>query len=143
MDLHLNCHAKKAVFRKDSPPAVISITATCPDLNESVSQEFTVNPTINWVPGSTAEGSETVTIAMPNQWFGKTQQWSIAVADNDLLICGYSIPNWEIVTNPLWDGEPGPYDITGHRPGGGTMGNGSLGILAGQTVTFDAAWGAN
>ena len=77
---------------------------------------------------------------LPENYANGNLKVSIAVNNNDLLICGYNPVNFEIQTNPLWDGELGPYDITGHSPTGGEMGNGSLIILAGQTVTFDAMY---
>ena len=59
---------------------------------------------------------------------------------SDVLVCGYFMPQgvFQITGQPVWD-EDGwrPYDIAGHQGDGAQyQGNGSLQILAGQTVEF-------
>jgi hypothetical protein len=68
----------------------------------------------------------------------KTFNFKIQVEGSDVLICGYdALCPFTIVTQPVWnDPEWQPYDITGHGNGLAYEGNGSLQIIAGQTVEF-------
>jgi hypothetical protein len=64
---------------------------------------------------------------------------------SDVLVCGYFMPQsvFQITSQPVWD-EDGwqPYDIAGHQGDGAQyQGNGSLQILAGQTVEFSGTIG--
>jgi hypothetical protein len=137
MEFNFHCHVRKAI--KNLKPAKITIEVTRP--NQAVLRsEHLVYPTINWVAGSTKDDSVPVKIDIPDTWRGNQCQFAILVEGNDVLVCGYQDYLFQIVTNPLWDGQRGPYDISGHKPGGGTMGTGSLAIEAGKTVTFDAVW---
>jgi len=141
MNITFKCHARKTSKILNLQPAEITITVENPAFGQVSTYNKTVSPTINWVPGSTTDDSVDVSIDLPGSYFGTILKFTIAVANNDLLICGYSHHgSFQIISNPLWDGERGPYDITGHTGGGGTMGTGSLPILDGQTVTFDANW---
>jgi hypothetical protein len=137
MEFNFHCHVRKAI--KNLKPAKITIEVTRPN-HSVVRSEHLVGPTINWVSGSTKDDSVPINVDFPDTWLRRNCQFSIKAEDNDVLICGYQDASFEIVTNPLWDGLPGAYDISGHRPGGGTMGTGSLAIAAGQTVTFTATW---
>jgi hypothetical protein len=143
MKLTFKCHARKTSKISNLRPAEITITVENPTFAHVSTFNNIVPPTINWVAGSTTDDSVDVTIDLPGSYFGTLLKFTIAVANNDLLICGYGSGNFIIVSNPLWDGERGPYDITGHIGGGGSMGTGSLAILDGQTVTFDAEYGIN
>ena len=140
MELTFKCHARKTSKISNLRPAEITITVENPAFEHVSTYQKTVPPTLNWVSASTIEDSVDVVVDLPAKYFGTLLKFTITVANNDLLICGYDPGNFQIVSNPLWDGELGPYDITGHLSGGGTMGTGSLAILDGQTVTFDADW---
>lgn len=142
MEITFKCHVRKTSKISNLRPAEISITVETPDVEQTQALTFqaVVQPTINWVAASTTDDSADVTFDLPENCIDTNLQFTIAVAHNDVLICGYNPVHFEIRSNPLWDGEEGPYDITGHRAGGGSMGNGSLIILAGQTVTFDAMY---
>jgi len=142
MEIAFKCHARKTSKISNLRPAEISITVETPDVERTQALTFqaVVQPTINWVSASTTDDSADVTFDLPENCINTKLQFTIAVAHNDVLICGYNPVHFEIRSNPLWDGEEGPYDITGHNAGGGSMGNGSLIILAGQTVTFDAMY---
>jgi len=64
----------------------------------------------------------------------------ITAQGSDVLVCGYSMSwgQFRITSQPVWD-EAGwqPYDISGHQGDNAQyQGNGSLQILAGQTVEF-------
>lgn len=133
------CHVRKSKTLKNIRPARITIDVAL-DGHEPLHVEQVVNPTINWVAGSTPEDSVPVSIDIPGTHRDHVCKFSIFVQDNDVLICGYQDVNFEIVSNPLWDGQRGMYDISGHVAGGGTMGTGSLSIDPGQTVTFDGIW---
>lgn len=142
MEITFKCHVRKTKKITNLRPASILITVETPEIEQSqiLTFEQSVQPTINWVSSSTPDDSVDVTFDLPENYTNKNLKFTIAVTNNDLLICGYDPVNFEIRSNPLWDGELGPYDITGHRTAGGEMGNGSLIILAGQTVTFDAKY---
>ena len=140
MEMTFKCHARKTSKISNLRPAEVTITVENPTFEHVSTYNKTVSPTINWVAGSTTDDSVDIVIDLPGRYFGTLLKFTIAVANNDLLICGYDPGNFQIVSNPLWDGELGPYDITGHTGGGGLMGTGSLAILDGQTVTFDADW---
>lgn len=142
MEITFKCHVRKTKQITNLRPASILITVKAPEIEQSqvLTFEQSVQPTINWVSSSTPDDSVDVTFDLPENYANENLKFTIAVNNNDLLICGYNPVNFEIQTNPLWDGELGPYDITGHSPTGGEMGNGSLIILAGQTVTFDAMY---
>ena len=140
MELTFKCHARKTSKISNLRPAEVTITVENPAFDHVSTYNKTVSPTINWVAGSTTDDSVDVVVDLPTKDFGTLLKFTIAVTNNDLLICGYEPGNFQIVSNPLWDGELGPYDITGHVGGGGTMGTGSLAILDGHTVTFDADW---
>jgi len=142
MEMTFKCHARKTSKILNLRPAEITITVENPTFEHVSTFNKTVPPTINWVAGSTADDSVDIVIDLPGSDFGTLLKFTIVVDNNDLLICGYDPGNFQIISNPLWNGELGPYDITGHSiSGGGLKGNGSLAILSGQTVTFDADWG--
>ena len=140
MEMTFKCHARKTSKISNLRPAEVTITVENPTFEHVSTYNKTVSPTINWVAGSTTDDSVDVTIDLPAKYFSTLLKFTITVANNDLLICGYDPGNFQIVSNPLWNGELGPYDISGHTGGGGTMGTGSLAILDGQTVTFDVDW---
>ena len=142
MEITFKCHVRKTKQISNLRPASILITVEATGIEQSqvLTFEQSAPPTINWVSSSTPDDSVDVTFDLPENYANENLKFTIAVNNNDLLICGYNPVNFEIQTNPLWDGERGPYDITGHTGGGGTMGTGSLPILDGQTVTFDANW---
>lgn len=133
------CHVRKSKSLRNLRPARITIDVAL-DGQEPLHLEQSVSPTINWVAGSTPEDSVPVTFDIPAAFRNHVCQFKIMVDDNDVLICGYQDVNFEIVSNPLWNGQRGTYDISGHVTGGGTMGTGSLAIDPGQTVTFDGIW---
>ena len=143
--LTFKCHVNSTA------PAVITVTV------DEVPTEFTVQPTIQWVPSSTSEGAQEISVELDpaklyeenGVIFGNTFNFKINAQGSDVLICGYSItcnnrvqPSvnvpFDIVSQPVWDAQDWqPYDITGHgRPDMAFGGPGSLQILAGQTVEF-------
>lgn len=128
------CHARKNTNANDT--ALVNFEFLEPNTGQTMKHQAQVSPTINWVAASTADDSVTVTMDLPVTWLNTLLHCTINVENNDVLICGYGRTT-HIVSNPLWDGQLGPYDITGHVPNGGTQGTGSLQIYAGQTVTFD------
>lgn len=139
MQFSFYCHARKSKSIRNLKPAVMIIDISLAG-QETLHFERIVEPTINWVTGSSPEDSQAVTIDIPDSYRDQVCQYSIKIQDNDVLICGYQDVDFEIVNNPLWNGQRGMYDISGHVPGGGTMGTGSLSIESGQTVTFDGIW---
>ena len=128
------CHARKNHSANQN--AAVSFEFSNPQTGQTVRHQAEVSPTINWVASSTTDDSVTVAMDLPVTWLNTVLNCTITVENNDVLICGYGRTT-HIVSNPLWDGQLGPYDISGHDPNGGTLGNGSLQIYEGQTVTFD------
>jgi hypothetical protein len=130
-----------------TPPSPAVITVTVDD----VVNEFTVQPTINWVDSSNDTGAETIvvdidiaqlfaTIEYDEQYnrLPKTCNFKIQAQGSDVLICGYDADFlFDIATQPVWN-DPSwqPYDITGHGTDKEYAGPGSLQILDGQTVEF-------
>lgn len=105
--------------------------------------DFDLAPTINWVPSSSTENSHKipVQITFPD---GTTKviKLKISAKNSDVLICGYEMPgaNFIISSQPQWDVAGWqPYDIAGHQGDDAEyQGNGSLQIMAGQSVEFEA-----
>ena len=138
--LTFKCHVNPTA------PAVITVTV------DEVPTEFTVQPTIQWVPSSTSEGAQEISLELdPAKLYEENEvrientfNFKIKAEGSDVLICGYTttVTNsggrpFDIVSQPVWDAPDWqPYDITGHGPGLAFEGPGSLQILAGQTVEF-------
>ncbi len=104
---------------------------------------FDLTPTINWVPSSTSGNSHKVPVQIAfSQGIRKVLKLKISVENSDVLICGYKVPSatFVISSQPQWN-VPNwqPYDISGHQGNNAEyQGNGSLQILAGQSVEFEA-----
>ena len=104
---------------------------------------FDLVPTINWVPSSSSMGSHEVPVKV--MLFEKEKRIvkvKINVEGGDVLICGYEMlgANFVISSQPKWNvPEWQPYDITGHQGSNAEyQGNGSLQIMSGQSVDFEA-----
>jgi len=129
--LKISCHVR---------PGASALTTFTLD---NIEQTFELSPTINWVDSSTTTGSKVIYLPLGKQVADKTIiSCKIKAENNDVLICGIAsnFGNLQIYTQPSWD-DPSwkPYDISGHtRDDAPYNGNGSLQILAGQTVEFDA-----
>ena len=139
--LTFKCHVNPTA------PAVVTVTV------DGVPTEFTVQPTIQWVPSSTSEGAQEISLELdPAKLYEEngvrienTFDFKINAEGSDVLICGYAttVTNsgnnmpFDIVSQPVWDAPDWqPYDITVHGSGLDFGGPGSLQILAGQTVEF-------
>lgn len=106
-----------------------------------------LEPTIEWVASSSKTKARKITVSIPrtgtdpNAPAVNTYKFKIKVAGSDVLICGYEMSKgrFEISSQPVWDDANWqPYDFTGHTGDDAQFqGNGSLQILAGQTVEFD------
>ncbi len=129
--LKLYCHVKPGAN------AALSVAI------DGTSHEFDLHPTIDWVPSSSKEGSQEATVTLDISNSNPAMfEFGISAADNDVLICGYETSRglFHIHTQPTWN-TPGwqPYNISGHQGDDAEFqGNGSLQIMAGQTVTFTA-----
>jgi hypothetical protein len=103
---------------------------------------FELEPTINWVPSSSPKDSHKVPVQIIfPKGTKKVVNLKISVENSDVLICGYEMSgaNFVISSQPRWNAENWqPYDISGHGNDAEYHGNGSLQILAGQTVEFNA-----
>lgn len=104
---------------------------------------FDLAPTINWVPSSAPRNSHKVPVQIASlRGIRKVLKLKISVENSDVLICGYEVPGatFVISSQPQWN-VPNwqPYDITGHQGDNAEyQGNGSLQIMAGQSVEFKA-----
>lgn len=128
--LELECHVKSG---KD---AEIEITV------DNAKYEFTLSPTINWVPSSTSAGAHKISLKLETPpGISQTFKFKISVKHNDVLVCGYktSHKQFQISSQPVWNVPMWrPYDISGHIGDDAEFhGNGSLQIMAEQTVEFD------
>lgn len=132
----LNCHVR--------PGADAKVTVTA-DGNEWV---FNLTPTLDWVPSSTVEGSSKVSFDLDLNVVSNSTEFDMKIkAENsDVLVCGYNASKgvFQIVGQPVWTGPKSaswqPYDEFGHNADGAEFeGNGSLQILAGQTVELVGA----
>lgn len=104
---------------------------------------FDLAPTINWVASSSAENSHKVPVPISfSKNTRKVLKLKINVENSDALVCGYEMlgANFVISSQPQWNVlDWQPYDISGHQGDNAEYhGNGSLQILAGQTVEFEA-----
>ena len=129
--LTLNCHVKP------DTSALVTIVL------DSTSQQFSLVPTINWVPSSSTQDSREILINLPvssNIFEIKDFDFEIKAEHTDILICGYNCSHgsFNISTQPVWDAPAWqPYDISGHTGDSPPYsGPGSLQILNGQTVRF-------
>ena len=128
--LELECHVKSG---KD---AGLEITV------DNAKYEFTLSPTLNWVPSSTSAGAHKVLLPLETpSAISQTFKFKISAKNNDVLVCGYktSHKQFQISSQPIWN-VPNwrPYDISGHMGDEPEFhGNGSLQIMAEQTVEFD------
>jgi len=106
-----------------------------------------LEPTIDWVASSSKTKARKISLSVqrsgtdPTQPATDTHKFKIKVDGSDVLICGYEMSKgrFEIASQPVWnDTDWQPYDFTGHVGDDAEFqGNGSLQILAGQTVEFD------
>jgi len=128
--LELQCHVKLG------NSAVLEIVI------DDVRHEFTLLPTINWVPSSTSAGAHKVLLPLETlPAVSQTFKFKISAKHNDVLVCGYktSFKQFQISSQPIWN-VPNwrPYDISGHIGDDPEFhGNGSLQIMAEQSVEFD------
>lgn len=108
------------------------------EINDDV-HEFVLEPTLNWVASTEKTDAHVIKFLTPsNEIF----TMKISSDNSPILICNYHVDKglFKITSQPTWN-EPEwqPYDISGHieeeAPYGGT---GSLQIMTGQTVMFDA-----
>jgi len=121
-------------------------TGTTASVSINIDKEtyaFNLEPTINWVASSSAEGSHKVPVEIESlNNTKKVVKIKISVEHNDVLICGYEMPgaHFVISSQPIWNVQSWqPYDISGHEGDDSEyQGNGSLQIMAGQTVEFEA-----
>jgi hypothetical protein len=131
--LELDCHVRPGA----NAVIVVSVGQT--------NYEFDLAPTINWVPSSSSTGAHRISMDIEiTTPVSDTNTYDVDLKINaegsDVLVCGYFMPQgvFQITGQPVWD-EDGwrPYDIAGHQGDGAQyQGNGSLQILAGQTVEF-------
>jgi hypothetical protein len=129
--LTLNCHVKPV------NSALVTVVI------DSISQQFNLLPTINWVSSSSTQDSREILINLPvlsNMSKVNNFDFEIKSEYNDILIGGYkcTLGSFNISTQPVWDAPSWqPYDISGHNGvSPAYSGPGSLQILAGQTVKF-------
>lgn len=104
---------------------------------------FDLAPTINWVASSTPRNSHKVPVQIAfSRGTRKVLKLKISVEHSDVLICGYNVPGatFVISSQPQWNvPDWQPYDISGHQGDNAEyQGNGSLQIMAGQSVEFEA-----
>lgn len=104
---------------------------------------FDLEPTINWVPSSSSKNSHKVPVQIIfPKCTRKIVKLKISVENSDVLICGYEMldANFIISSQPQWNVAGWqPYDILGHTGEDAEyQGNGSLQIMDGQTVEFEA-----
>ena len=107
-----------------------------------------LEPTIDWVPSSSTTKARKLTLSIKRPGEDVTApsvdkyKVKIKVEGSDVLVCGYEMSKgrFEIDSQPVWsDPTWQPYDHAGHVGDDAEFqGNGSLQILAGQTVEFDA-----
>lgn len=93
-----------------------------------------LEPTINWVMGSTADSSHTVKFLVP---VGQVD-FCITAKNSDVIICGYAGSQFNYATQPVWSDGNSFMDITGHGADQDLQGPGSLVLPDGVTVTFTA-----
>lgn len=96
-----------------------------------------IEPTINWVMGSTPAGSRLIKLSAP---LGLVD-FVVTARHSDVIICGYS-SNFDYATQPTWSDGSCFMDITGHGPDQDLQGPGSLVLPQDVTVTFQAQIGA-
>jgi hypothetical protein len=128
--LELMCHVKLG------KNATLEITV------DDVKHEFTLLPTINWVASSTSVDAHKILLILESPLgLSKIFKFKIAAKHNDVLVCGYktSRNQFQISSQPIWNILSWrPYDISGHVGDNAEFqGNGSLQVMAEQTVEFD------
>lgn len=125
IDLEICCHAR--------PPHRAQVEFVINGANTLVS----IEPTINWVMGSTPQGSRVVKLSVPTGLV----DFAVTARHSDVVICGYS-GNFDYATQPTWSDGSCFMDITGHGPDQDLQGPGSLVLPKEVTVTFQARIGA-
>lgn len=108
------------------------------EINDDV-YEFVLEPTINWVASTSQTYAHEIKFLTPSN---KIFAMKISSDISPILICGYKADKglFQIVSQPVWnEADWQPYDISGHTGEDSAYGGaGSLQILGGQTVVFDA-----
>lgn len=98
-----------------------------------------VEPTINWVMGSTPRDSRKITVpVLLNQNDSTLIDFSITARNTDVIICGYGNCNFMYATQPVWSDGSSFMDITGHGSDQDLQGPGSLVLPVDVTVKFTA-----
>jgi hypothetical protein len=128
--LELSCHVK------------LGKSATLEIIIDDAKHEFTLLPTINWVASSTSSGAHKIILILESlPGTSKIFKFKISAKHNDVLVCGYktSRNQFQISSQPIWNIlNWRPYDISGHIGDNAEFqGNGSLQVMAEQTVEFD------
>ena len=108
------------------------------EINDDV-HEFALEPTLNWVASTEKTNAHEIKFLTPsNEIF----TMKISSGNSPILICGYKVVTgiFKIVSQPVWnEANWQPYDISGHiGEEAFYTGPGSLQIMTGQTVMFDA-----
>jgi hypothetical protein len=108
------------------------------EINDDV-HEFSLEPTLNWVASTEKTNAHEIKFLTPS---GESFTMKISSDNSSILICSY-LPEkgtFNIISQPVWnEANWQPYDISGHTGEEAFYtGPGSLQIMAGQTVVFDA-----
>jgi hypothetical protein len=124
--LTLHCHVRP-----------VNSTQVKIEINDDV-HEFVLEPTLNWVASTEKTDAHEIKFLTPsNEIF----TMKISSDNSPILICYYYVDKglFKITSQPTWN-EPEwqPYDVSGHTEDGAYGGTGSLQIMTGQTVMFDA-----
>ena len=108
------------------------------EINDDV-HEFALEPTLNWVASTEKTNAHEIKFLTPsNEIF----TMKISSDNSSILICSYFTEKgtFNIISQPVWnEANWQPYDISGHTGEDAAYGGtGSLQIMTGQTVVFDA-----
>jgi hypothetical protein len=108
------------------------------EINDDV-HEFALEPTLNWVASTEKTNAHEIKFLTPSN---ESFTMKISSDNSSILICSYSIEKgtFKIISQPVWnEANWQPYDISGHIGEEAPFdGPGSLQIMTGQTVVFDA-----
>jgi hypothetical protein len=98
---------------------------------------YQVAPTINWVMGSTARGSESITIPWPYT-DSRLVEFVITARNSDVIVCAYDGCWFNYASQPVWSNGSSFMDITGHGSDQDLQGPGSLVLPQDVTCRFTA-----